>query len=101
VTAIAPRPSRVVVPERRYRLKLDLQADSLDELGRALGQLETDLAIGDLKVTPDRASGGVTYGYHLELTEPHPGRTHEEYADLLDAWRREDCRLRDIANRPA
>lgn len=101
MTTIAPRPVKPEPPERRYRLKLDLEADSLDELGRALGQLETDIAIGDLKVTPDRASGGVTYGYHLELTEPHPGRTPEEYRDLLAAWSREQRRLRDIANRPA
>ena len=74
-------------PVRRFRLKLDLQADGMEELARVVDgvlyrvyeSIDTGRAL--TKVT----SGGVASGFHLELTE-QDDMTSEKYRKELDAW---------------
>lgn len=72
------------VPHRRLRMTLDLEADSLSELARALIQISTDLEI-DGREERNMQSGGVTNGYHLKVT-CNPEMTPKRFADELLAW---------------
>ncbi len=70
------------IPHRRYRLVLDLHADSLDELSIALRSI-------DFSVTADGSrnctTGGCGSGWHYEVTED-AAMTPEKYRADLDAW---------------
>lgn len=70
-------------PKRRWRLVLDLHADTPEEVRRALGGIAHDLREGSTTVT----SGGSDSGYHWELTDYGPEVTHDSYVAALDAWR--------------
>lgn len=72
-------------PHRRLRLKLDLEADTLDDLTGALRNLANDMDIDSREEVLDRASGGYHSGYHLTLT-CDPGQDHDRFHDQLMAW---------------
>lgn len=73
------------LPHRRHRLVLDLHADSIEDICRALSSLAFDIEQDGLTV---RTSGGYSDGYHVELTDYGPTFTHERYIAELDEWRR-------------
>lgn len=75
-----------MIPHRRLRLKLDLEADDLDTLAHELRMIADDLEIHERESIPDRASGGLYAGYHLALT-CDPEQNHERYVAQLKAWK--------------
>lgn len=70
-------------PRRRLRLVLELDADDLDEVVAALGNIACSLVGGgeERQVT----SGGWASGYHLTLTSD-PEQTGDRYREQLSAW---------------
>lgn len=69
-------------PRRAVTLKLDLQADTRDELTRALEQIVFLIDRGELT---NGCSGGPFSGYSYEYSEAaYP--THEEYHAQLKEW---------------
>jgi hypothetical protein len=71
-------------PVRRFRLLLDLQADSEDALISALHVLANDADVDGL--VNDRTSGGTDSGYHLTVVDGGEAITPESYAAERDAW---------------
>lgn len=75
------------VPRRRYRLVLDLEADTIDALSSALTSIDFEMSHPDGPVTMESTSGGYSSGWHYELTDIGPERTNAEYIKLLTRWR--------------
>lgn len=69
-------------PERACRLQLDLQADTRDEVVRALEGIATSIDRGEISTG---CSGGVHSGWTYEYVE-RAGPTHEEYHEQLKAY---------------
>lgn len=70
-------------PKRRYRLTLDLHADTWDDLADALHNIATQVLIEHHR---DVTSGGYSSGYRLSVIED-PTMSHDAYIAALDAWR--------------
>lgn len=70
------------IPRRRFRLVLDLHADSLDELSIALRSIDFSVTA---EGSTNSTSGGCGSGWHYEVTED-AGMTPEKYRADLDAW---------------
>lgn len=70
------------IPRRRYRLVLDLHADSLDELSIALRSIDFSVTA---EGSTNSTSGGCGSGWHYEVTED-VSMTPEKYRADLDAW---------------
>lgn len=74
-------------PHRRWRLTLDLEADSFDRLVGALEQLALDLSLrpGAEPNPRDITSGAPDAGYVARITED-PSITPESYRAALETW---------------
>lgn len=77
-------------PHRKHRMVLKLEADSIDDLSGALTQLALDLDMDDMRGRDwtervDRASGGPSSGYQLDMVTD-PNMDHDTYIQLLNAW---------------
>ena len=70
-------------PQRRFRLVLDLDADTRDDLDAALTSLS--FAVNDETLT-QRTSGGYDYGYHVEVIDRGEDVTHDSYVQELARW---------------
>lgn len=70
-------------PQRRFRLVLDLHADTRDALDRALTALA--FSVHDDSLTR-RTSGGADSGYHVEIIDHGEDVTHESYVAALTRW---------------
>lgn len=81
-------------PKRAVLFDVSLQADSRDDMVRALDQLAYLVARGELT---RGCSGGVSSGYTYHYEE-RPGPTAEEYTQQLKAWLEQE-RSRDISER--
>jgi hypothetical protein len=68
-------------PHRRLRIKVDLEADDIQELTRALDGISLDIE-RDGREERDVTSGGWGAGYHYSLT-CNPDMTGDLYRDLL------------------
>lgn len=77
-------------PHRAYRLKLDLEADTIDALESALRNIGLRAVMGELT---SGVSGGVDSGHVYELTHD-PTMTAERYQhelrDYVDGLRNAD-----------
>lgn len=74
-----------MIPHRRVQMKLDIEADSLDDLASALRSLASDLELreeGDFK----QVSGGFNGGHSLDLSFDQ-SVDHDSYLRALDEWR--------------
>jgi hypothetical protein len=71
-------------PKRRLTLTLNLQADDMDEMARALRQIALDF---DMKPDEYRrsTSGGWASGYDLKV-DVDPEMTGDLYRERLDEW---------------
>ncbi|WP_166345047.1 hypothetical protein [Phytoactinopolyspora limicola] len=72
-------------PRRRLRLRLRLEADTLDEIERALTNIGIDLLSQGIE-TREVISGGYASGYDLSLG-CDPDMDGDRYRAELDAWR--------------
>lgn len=70
------------VPERACRLQLDIQADTRDEMVRALEGIATAI---DRREMSTGCSGGVHSGWTYAYVE-NDGPSHEEYQQQLKAY---------------
>jgi hypothetical protein len=70
-------------PHRRIQFDLHLEADSWDELERALDQMALDVGIGYMRSSG--ACGGCGSGYHWNTTED-PDMTDEIYKAKLQEY---------------
>lgn len=77
---LRPRP-----PHRRLMLRLRMEADTLDALYDGLTALAHDLLL-DGREDRETTSGGVSSGYHLQLSV-NPEMDHDRYVEVLTAWR--------------
>lgn len=74
------------VPVRRYSMTLNLGADSMEDLIRALDQLAFDFARHkELQQNYHMVSGGPDYGYSLDIAFD-PEMTHERYVEAVNAY---------------
>lgn len=69
-------------PQRACRLQLDIQADTRDEMVRALEGIATAI---DRREMSTGCSGGVHSGWTYEYVEAD-GPSHEEYQQQLKAY---------------
>lgn len=70
------------IPERACRLKLDIQADTREEMVRALEGIATSI---DRCEMTTGCSGGVHSGWTYEYVQ-NDGPTHQEYQQQLKAY---------------
>lgn len=70
-------------PQRRFRLEITMDADSMDELKSAFDNAEFSI-FAEHRV--QSVSGGCTSGYYFRLTE-NPEMTHEAYTEAADPTR--------------
>ena len=68
---------------RRVRFHLKLEADSWEACWRALDQIATDVARGNLR-GPNAASGGILSCFTLTADEDE-SITHDSYFEALEA----------------
>lgn len=71
-------------PRRRVRFNLRLQADSWDDVSKALLDLSTEVALGNWR-GPNGASGGPGAGYTIESDEDETV-THDSYFEALNEY---------------
>lgn len=74
-------------PKRRFRLVLDVGADTLEELSSALTSIDLDIRHPDGPVTWSQTRGGAASGWHWELADAGDEMTHGEYMAALTRWR--------------
>lgn len=72
-------------PRRRIVMRLEIGADSWEELEIALANAATSVAMGQMRSTG--ASGGVASGSSWEADEDET-ITHESYFAAIDEWRK-------------
>lgn len=77
--------SDIVPPKRRLRLVLDLGADDLEGVYRALRCIADDLSIEGLERRIVE-SGGYSSGYHLDLSVTDETMTGDRFREELSAW---------------
>lgn len=81
---IEGNPRNTAIPHRRYRLVLDLEADTLDDLFRELHIIAND---GEREGLPSQCtSGGFNAGYELRLGDQGDHVTHDSFIDSLSEW---------------
>ena len=80
-------------PKRRHRLKLDLHADSLDDMVSAMeGVLHRIYEAENGRTLTVVTSGSPSAGFHLEHTVDE-SMTAERYRAELDAWLARDSEV--------
>ena len=72
------------VPHRRLRLRLDLEADALDDIVAALERVAFDLELAEQE-TAERDSGGSAHGFHYTLT-CDTQQTGDRFREQLREW---------------
>lgn len=71
-------------PKRAVQFRLEVQADTVDDLFRALTDLATQICAGQLST--HAISGGAFSSHECWMTvADHP--THAEYIEQLEHWR--------------
>lgn len=69
-------------PHRAVRLKLEIEADSREDLRHALWHFDRTF---DERQPPGGMSGGYSWGWIYTLAEDS-GPSHDEYAAQLERW---------------
>lgn len=73
------------VPRRAYRLVLDLEADSWDELVSTVDRIGLELVQQPQREGTEITSGGYASGYHMEISH-RAGQTGDRYRHELMQW---------------
>jgi len=75
--------SEIVGPLRRWKLRLEIGADTMADLRSALKGVSLDLFVNHCQ---SATGGGGGAGWHFDLVEQAPDMTPERYADELEKY---------------